>query len=60
MNRDLVWLWLAAFFFAVALVFWFGCVFSGDRQVRLMSFWYAVIFDNVGYLLLVGDRVTNS
>lgn len=51
-------LYLAMFFFLVAFVFLAGCVRSPDRKVKVLAFWYAVVFENAGYLMLVVDRVT--
>ena len=59
-HSELVSLYLALVFFSIALFFWVGCIWSADHQVRVLVFWYAVVFENAGYIMLITDRVTNG
>lgn len=58
-DADSVGLYLAGFFFLVGLFFWVGCIRSRDRKAKVMAFWYAVIFENAGFVMLVVYRVTS-
>lgn len=59
MDTGSIGLYLAGFFFFVALFFWVGCIRSMDQRVKLMAFWYAVIFENAGFIMLLVHRVTS-
>lgn len=49
---------MAAFFFCIAAFFWASCILSHVRDTRILGFWYAVVFNNVGYLILMVHCVT--
>jgi hypothetical protein len=50
---------MAGFSFVVAAFFWVACIVSPVRMTKILGFWYAVVFNNVGYLLLVVESVTS-
>lgn len=51
---------MAGFFFSVAGFFWVSCLVSKHRDTKILGFWYAVVFDNAGYLMLAVHSVTSS
>lgn len=60
MDADSVGLFLAGFFFLLGLFFWIGCICSADRKVKVLAFWYAVVFENAGFVMLLVHRVTSG
>lgn len=48
------------FFFIVAGFFWVMCLLSPARDTKVLGFWYAVVAENAGYLLLAVHHVTSS
>jgi hypothetical protein len=49
---------MAAFSFVLAAFFLVASVVSKVAMTRILGFWYAVVFNNVGFFLLVAHCVT--
>lgn len=50
---------MAGFFFFVAGFFWVSCIVSSVRETKILGFWYAVVFNNAGYLIMAVHCVTS-